>query len=109
MWSLRIGLAGFLLPYMFVYSPALMLQGDVTTIILATITSIVGLTAFASCIQGYLISTTPIWQRAVLLVAAFTLVDQGLKTDIVGFTLIALVLFFQLRRQKSERSHELSL
>lgn len=107
--SLRIGLAGFILPYMMVYTPALMLQGDTITIILATITSMIGLTSFAGFIQGYLISTTPVWQRVMLLVSALTLVDQGLVTDIVGISLLALVLFFQWRKKKSGPNYNLPL
>ncbi len=107
--SMRLGLAGFILPFIMVYTPALMLQGSVPDIILATITSIIGLTAFAGFIQGYLISATPIWQRAMLLVSALALVDQGLVTDIIGVSLLALVLFIQWRNQKSKANYDLPL
>jgi len=94
--AFRIAIAGFLLPYMFVYNPALLLQGDTLTIIRSTITSAIGLVAFAAVIQGYLLHATPLWQRLLLLASALALVDPGLMTDIIGVIPIAIVLVFQL-------------
>ncbi|KKM10157.1 C4-dicarboxylate ABC transporter permease [Clostridiales bacterium PH28_bin88] len=98
--AFRIAIAGFLLPYMFVYNPALLLQGDVATVVRSTVTAIVGLVAFASVIQGYLLHATPIWQRLLLLVSAITLVDPGLTTDLVGIAPLVIVVAAQWINEK---------
>lgn len=98
--AFRIAIAGFLLPYMFVYNPALLLQGDTLTVIRSAITSCIGLVAFAAVIQGYLVHATPVWQRLLLLVSALALVDPGLMTDVIGIIPVAIVFVFQLIAEK---------
>ena len=102
--AVRIGLAGFLLPYMFVYNPTLILQGDLGQIVLGVVTTALGLTAFAAGIQGFFIRAVPNWQRLLLLISAISLVNPGPITDLVGFGLMAAVLFLQLRLSRSEEN-----
>lgn len=100
--SLRIGLAGFILPFMMVFNPSLILQGEPIKVIFTILTAAVGLVAFASFIQGYLITRTPLWQRLMLLVSALSLVNMGLIADIIGFGLLGLVVVIQWRQSKED-------
>ncbi len=98
--AFRIAIAGFLLPFMFVYNPALLLQGDIVTVIRSSATAAFGLMAFASALQAYLIHATPLWQRVLLLVSAVALVDPGLVTDIVGVVPALVVVVIQWVNEK---------
>ncbi|MBI3965705.1 MAG: TRAP transporter permease, partial [Chloroflexi bacterium] len=67
----RLALAGFLIPFMFVYSPAMLLLGQsLPDIVLICVTSVVGVIALAIGVQGYLFAPLPIWQRGLALAAA---------------------------------------
>lgn len=91
----RLGLAAFLLPYMFIYGPAILMKGDPLDIVLAAISGVVGIFALAAGLQGYLFQRLVVWQRIVLLIAAVLLIKPGLMTDIVGYCLMGLVLLVQ--------------
>lgn len=102
--SVKIGAAGFIVPFMFVYEPALLMIGSWPTIISATITAAAGALLLASGLHGYLIQTATLWQRALLIAAAFCLIKPGLVTDLVGATFAGTVILSQLARGRKMMS-----
>jgi len=88
--------AGFIVPFMFVYGPALLLQGSAFEIIQATTTAIAGVIAFAAAGMGYARRPLPVWERVVLGVGALALVFPDTITD--GAGLVALVIVFSRAR-----------
>lgn len=80
----KLGLAGFLIPYFFCYSPALLMQGSLLEIIRASITSLFGIYLLAGGLEGYMWKQLNILQRALLIAGAMLLVDGGLVTDLIG-------------------------
>jgi TRAP-type uncharacterized transport system fused permease subunit len=107
--AFKLALAGFLIPYMFVYSPALL--GIETTfggILVVAITAMIGVIALAGAVEGYLLIEAKLYQRLILLAAAFTLIKPGGMTDIIGFLLIGIVIVFQLvTKRSSNKSNSL--
>lgn len=88
----RLGLVAFLLPYMFIYGPSILMKGNPQDIILAAISGIVGVGALGAGLQGYFFRPLAIWHRVLLLIAAVLLVKPGLTTDLIGYGLVGLVL-----------------
>jgi TRAP transporter 4TM/12TM fusion protein len=91
----RLGLVAFLLPYMFVYGPSILMKGNLLDIIWAAISAIIGVGAMGAGLQGYFFKPLAIWKRILLLIAAVLLVKPGLKTDLIGYILVGLVVFIQ--------------
>lgn len=99
-WSAwTFSLAGFLLPYMFVYNKSLLLMGTVSEILLALITSIVGVICLGAGIIGYFAKPTGIMDRILLLGAAFLLIVPGVVTDLGGAVCIAAACVLQFRKR----------
>lgn len=96
----RIGLAGYIIPFMFIYSPTLLMQGSALEILQSTITSLIGIYALAATIEGYLNGKLNLLFRGILAVAALALIDSGLKTDLVGAVLFLGIFFYTKMRQK---------
>jgi TRAP transporter 4TM/12TM fusion protein len=94
--SCRLGLAAFIVPYMFIYAPQLLLVGSTTKIILATVTSMIGVVALAGSVVGWFIRKTLVVERILLMAAALTLIKPGLYTDIVGLGLLAAAVVLQV-------------
>jgi len=88
----RLGLAAFLLPYMFIYGSAILMKGNPQDIILAAVSGTVGIWALAAGLQGYFWQCLAIWQRIILLIAAVLLIKPGLTTDLIGYCLVGIVL-----------------
>jgi TRAP transporter 4TM/12TM fusion protein len=92
--AVRVGAAGFIVPFMFIYEPALlMINGwaEWHVSVGALITATIGCICLAAGMFGYLIREAHWWERACLLVAALLLIKPGIYTDIAGFVLLAAV------------------
>jgi TRAP transporter 4TM/12TM fusion protein len=91
-------LAGFLLPYIFVYNNSLLFMGSAASVFLSVLTSIVGVICLGAGIIGYLFRRALIHERLLLLAAALFLIKPGLITDIAGLLCVILTVFLQLRK-----------
>ena len=100
-WAVRIALAGFVIPFMAVYNPALMLQGDnlwMTAYMLIKTLLAVGLWGMAS--TGYLQQKMPVWERLLCFAAGALLVVALPLTDEIGFVLAGLMIFQHVWRSR---------
>jgi len=98
----RLGLAGFLIPYFFCYSPAMLLQGDILSILQVSITSIIGVYLLAAGLVGYMWRPLKVYERGLLIAAALLMVDSGLITDVIGIAVgifIVVPQLIQIRKQ----------
>lgn len=95
-WSaVRTGAAGFIVPFMFVYEPALLAIGEWPEIVHAAVSATIGCLILAAGLYGYLIRPAAMWERFVLVAAALCLIKPGLITDLIGIGLIAVVVVSQ--------------
>ncbi|MFJ7283626.1 TRAP transporter permease [Pseudomonas sp. NPDC099000] len=101
LWAVRIALAGFVIPFMAVYNPALMMQGDnlwMTAYMLVKTVLAVGLWGMAS--TGYLQQKMPIWERLLSFAAGALLVVALPLTDEIGFVLGVLIILQHVWRSR---------
>ena len=98
--ALKLGIVAFIVPYMFVYQPALLGIGETPEIIWAAITAIIGVIGIAGGMQSWLLCSTSAWERAFLLIGGLTLIYPGLSTDIIGFGLLFSVGIVQMLRRR---------
>jgi TRAP transporter 4TM/12TM fusion protein len=94
--SVKIGAAGFIVPFMFVYEPALLMIGDWNVILFSCVTATSGALMLAAGLHGYLLGPAVLWERAILVAAAFCLIKPGWMTDLAGLALFAIVAVSQL-------------
>jgi TRAP-type uncharacterized transport system fused permease subunit len=102
--AMKIGAAGFIIPFMFVYQPALLMIGDWPTIIWSFTTSSIGIALFAGGLHGYFLKAASHWQRLLLTAGGVCLVFPGLWTDLAGAGLAGVVIVTQLLERRAERS-----
>lgn len=98
--GMRFAIAGFLIPYMFVFGPAMVLIGSPGEIALAIITGIVGCMALAAAVQGYFLWHASMPERGALLIAALALIKPGWITDLIGASILVIILSIQLVRKR---------
>ena len=100
----RLALAGILVPFVFVYSPTILLQGaTLIEILITTATAVVGVLALAAAVSGYLFAVATWLERAVLAAAAVSLIFTDTRADVVGLILLAIVSAIQLVRRGRPR------
>jgi TRAP transporter 4TM/12TM fusion protein len=93
--AVRIAAATYIVPFMFIYEPSLMLIGDWFESVTSTVSAVIGVMCLAAGLQGYLLREARWWERAVLVVAALLLIKPGYISDAIGLVLLAAVLFSQ--------------
>jgi len=92
---------GFIVPFMFVYGPPLLLVGSPGEIALVVGTAAAGVTALAGSTMGYLRGNLAIWERVLLGVGAVALIFPDPVSD--GFGLLVLLLIFFRRTPQNQR------
>ena len=98
--SVKLGIVAFVIPFMFVYQPALMLQGEPAALLTACMTSIIGVLGMAGGLQGYFIARCRMWERPLLALGGLALIDSGSLTDLIGIGALAAVSVLQLLRTR---------
>jgi TRAP transporter 4TM/12TM fusion protein len=100
--AVKVGAAGFIVPFMFVYEPALLMIHDSWLWIgYRFILAVLGIALLAGGLHGYFLSRASMWQRALLVAGGLLLVAPYVWTDIAGFVTCAFVLAVQwLERRK---------
>ena len=95
--SFKIGLAAFIVPFMFFYSPAMLMEGSPMQILRVGLTATLGIVLLSGMVQKWFFGPVNTVQRIVMLVGALFLIYGGIYTDIAGLA-IGIVLFMMQRK-----------
>jgi TRAP transporter 4TM/12TM fusion protein len=99
--ALKLGLATFIVPFMFFASPLLLGQGDALPMVLVTVTAALGVVMLACATEGWLIGRLQVLPRALLLAGALCLIVPEPLTDTLGLAAgAAALLLDRLRRRR---------
>src|SRR5690625_363995 len=102
--AFQIGLAAFIVPFMFYYSPELLLLSDSTvSIIGASITALIGVYLLSAAVQSWFFGKMAAWYtRILLLTAALMFMVSGLQTDLIALGSVAVAILIQKVFNKSD-------
>ena len=95
--SFRIGLAAFVVPYMFFFSPAMLLQGNWFEIAHIAATAVVGVYLLSCAVQGWFAGRAGAAVRVALAVGGLSMIAGGWFTDVIGLGIAILLYFLQKR------------
>ena len=105
----RLAIAAFIVPYIFVMSPALLfIETTPLEIITIVITSVVGLFGVSAGLAGFIYTKMPIWQRVLSVVGGLMLIYPGIVTDIGGVGLVGVVLSLQYLSGKKNKAQAMA-
>lgn len=111
--SLRLALAGFIVPFMFVYNPHMLMietanvgvmaktfpLPSVIDIVAVVISSVIGVLGLSASVEGYFKQPMAMWQRAILAIGSLMLIVPELTTDLVGIALVATIILLNFRQK----------
>ncbi len=92
--AVRVGAAGFIVPFMFIYEPALLILNgwaEWHVSLLAFISATIGCITLAAGLYGYLFVACRLWERVILVIAALLLIAPELYSSIVGILLLVAI------------------
>ena len=96
-------IAGFIIPFMFVFGNELLFKGNTPSIVLAFITAAFGVGMLAATVQGWCIGFGKInyLERGLLLGASLLLMKPGWITDVVGVCIVLALYFWKWQKGTS--------
>jgi TRAP transporter 4TM/12TM fusion protein len=106
--AFRIGIVGFLVPFMFIFSPALFLKGEILEVVLAMASALFGAFIISSATEGWFRGPLPVFSRIVAFVGGILLIHPGVLTDTIGIgcVIAALILKFLLKTKQSVKTKD---
>jgi TRAP transporter 4TM/12TM fusion protein len=108
--SVKLSLAGFIVPYMFVYNSSLLLLD--TTPLLAirvVITSIIGVFMIGIATEGYVYAKLHTLFRPIVFAGALLLITENVYQDFIGFAILAALIILQKSKAKKELADKTKL
>lgn len=97
----KLAVAAFIIPYIFVLSPViLMVDATPLTLIVATLSALLGMIAVSSALCGFLADHCRLYERVLLIVAGLLMIKPGGMTDMIGLAIFAVILAMQYMRAK---------
>jgi len=99
--AVKIGATGFVVPFMFVYGPSLLLIGSWSTIVTTIISASIGVITLSAGLMGWFLKEVTWLERVLLVAGALLLIKPGLYTDAVGLVLLIIVIVLQKFRHSS--------
>jgi len=99
--AVRLGLVGFIIPFMFVLEPALLLEGSPTQIMISFLTALLGVVTFGAGVIGWLKTKTTIIDRLLLITSGLLLIYPHILYSAIGIGLFILVFVVQTKRSRT--------
>ena len=113
--SLKLALAGFIVPFMFIYNPAMLMIDPtglavtakefplppVMDIVIAVVTSVVGVIGLSAALEGYFKGDMNVVTRLILALGALLLIYPGLITGLIGGVIILGIAVLNIKTSKT--------
>ena len=96
--AVKLGATGYIVPFMFAFSPALLMIGPWDIVTVAITTALIGVICLASSLHGFLLVNLNWAERSMLFLAAILLIKPGPTTDAIGGFLLLLAVISQMRK-----------
>jgi TRAP transporter 4TM/12TM fusion protein len=95
----KVGLSGFLIPFMFIYNDALLGHGSFGEVTFAVVTAVLGITALAGSTIGYMFTHVNWFGRMLFLTAALLLLTPELMFNGIGFVVFLILMLTQWKNR----------
>jgi len=116
--SLKLALAGFIVPFMFVYNPAMLMLDTTNALVTSkefplpsfwviasvTVTAIIGIIALSAAVEGYFKSQLNPLMRIILAAGAFMLIVPETLTDILGVVIVGSVIAWNISQTNKQHA-----
>jgi len=95
----RVAFVAFIVPYMFVYRPALLTLGSPFDIAKDVLVAMLGIALTSMALEGYALRRLLLWERALCLAAGLALIFPSTAGDLIGLAIFAVLIAIQWSRR----------
>lgn len=103
--AFKMGITAYLVPFAFILGPALLLQGAVHEIIIASVTALLACAGLGAAMQGYFVRKMPIWHRIALFAGSCMLMETSWTWDLVGLVIVGSIFALEYLSERVVKSN----
>ncbi len=103
--STKLAIGAFIVPYVFALNPAMLFIGTngVFEVALIVVSSLIGIFAVSAALEGFIFAHMAWYERLISICGGLLLIYPGIVTDLVGFTMVAVVVFVQMMKRSKNK------
>jgi TRAP-type uncharacterized transport system fused permease subunit len=100
--AFKMGITAYIVPYLIIYRPAIILAAPLHEILFAFVTILIGGAVLGAAMQGYFIRRMPVWHRLMAGAGAILLLDPHIYMDFIGAALVLFIVFLERKAKRRE-------
>jgi TRAP-type uncharacterized transport system fused permease subunit len=98
--AMKLAIVVFLVPFMLIFNPVLIMQGSPSQILLAFVTCVGAAYFLAAGLVGYFLTKASWWHRVLFIAGGVALLVPSWKVDLIGLPLVLIPAFFQFSENR---------
>lgn len=102
--AIKLGIAAYIVPFLFAYHPSLLLQGNIIEVIHAVVTAIIGISLMAIGIEGFLFQKLDWVKRVLLILGGLGCMIPGWRSDVIGLAVGIPLVLWEWKKSQREKS-----
>src|SRR5690606_37509013 len=107
--AFKLALAGFIIPFLFVYSPTLLFSDDAGVDIPRILVAFLAVGALTAAVIGTLLTKMAVWERVATAIAASLLILPGWPSSIMALVVLGIVIYSQTKKTRRSDDAPLNL
>jgi len=101
--AIKLGIAAYIVPFLFVYHPSLLLTGEIIGIIHSTVTAMVGISLIAIGVEGFLFRELKWVKRVLLIIGGLGCMVPGWRSDVMGLGIGIPIFIWEWRTNRLDK------
>jgi TRAP transporter 4TM/12TM fusion protein len=98
--AIKLGIAAYIVPFLFAYHPSLLLQGSYLEVIHAVLTAMIGISLVAIGIEGFLFRELSWMKRVLLILGGLGCMVPGWRSDVIGLVIGIPILLWEWKKNR---------
>ncbi len=104
--AMKLAIVAYLVPFIFAYKPALLLQGSIVELIEAIFFAIIGVYVLARGLEGYLFRPLGVVNRIVLIIGGIITMVPGYAFDLIGVLISFPIMIYEWKKSRQPSLEE---
>jgi TRAP transporter 4TM/12TM fusion protein len=101
--AIKLGIAAYIVPFLFAYHPSLLLQGSCLEVIHAVLTAMIGISLVAIGIEGFLFQELSWMKRVLLILGGLGCMVPGWRSDVIGLVIGIPIILWEWKKKDRRR------
>lgn len=103
--AVKLGISGFIIPYLVVYKPEVLLEGEIFFVIWSIFTSFMAVALISFAFESWILQKINLLEKAALLISVVLLFNRNIFINIIGIVIAAIVLIIHIKKYNSGKNN----